>query len=58
MTITNDHDFSVVKSSVLKKKKDACVVNVEFDVDTMNGFRIQKRVWYCYSCGADADSEL
>jgi len=44
MTITNDHDFSVVKSSVLKKKKDACVVNVEFDVNTMDGFRIRKRV--------------
>ena len=44
MTITNDRDFNVAKTSILKKKKDSCVVNIEFDVDMMNGFRIRKRV--------------
>ncbi|KAF9225177.1 hypothetical protein BS17DRAFT_801307 [Gyrodon lividus] len=42
-TITNDHDFGIAKASVLKKKKDSCVVNVEFDVDMMDGYRIRKR---------------
>ncbi|KAG2131759.1 hypothetical protein DEU56DRAFT_914323 [Suillus clintonianus] len=43
LTIENDHDFDVARTALLKKKKDSCVVNVEFDVDTMDGFRIRKR---------------
>jgi hypothetical protein len=43
-TIDNDHDFSVALSALLKKKKDTCGVGVEFDADSMDGYRIKKRV--------------
>jgi hypothetical protein len=43
-TIENDHDFSVALANLMKKKKDACGVGVEFDLDNMEGFRIRKRV--------------
>ncbi|KIK93182.1 hypothetical protein PAXRUDRAFT_145638 [Paxillus rubicundulus Ve08.2h10] len=43
-TVANNHDFGVAKASVLKKKKVSCIVNVEFDVDMMDGYCIQKRV--------------
>lgn len=43
-TIENDHDFSVALLALMKKKKDTCGVGVEFDLDTMDGFRIRKRV--------------
>ncbi|KAF9229200.1 hypothetical protein BS17DRAFT_762875 [Gyrodon lividus] len=35
-TVANDHDFGIAKASILKKKKDSCVVNMEFDVDMMD----------------------
>ncbi|KAM5543706.1 hypothetical protein V8D89_002323 [Ganoderma adspersum] len=41
-TIENDHDFEVAKAAILKKKKDKCTVFIEFDLDTMEGFRIKK----------------
>lgn len=43
-TIENDHDFSVALSALLKKKKDSCGVGVEFDADSMDGYRIKKCV--------------
>ncbi|KAG1751308.1 uncharacterized protein EDB91DRAFT_1078121 [Suillus paluster] len=42
LTIENDHNFDVAHTALLKKK-DTCVVNVEFEIDTMNEFRIQKQ---------------
>ncbi|KAF8835086.1 hypothetical protein BDN67DRAFT_992531 [Paxillus ammoniavirescens] len=36
-TIENDHDFEVARRALLKKKKDSCVVSIEFDVNTMDG---------------------
>ncbi|KAG6370347.1 hypothetical protein JVT61DRAFT_12155 [Boletus reticuloceps] len=42
-TIENDHDFQVARSALSKKKKEACVVSVEFDVDVMDSYRIRKR---------------
>lgn len=47
-SIENDHDFSVALATLMKKKKDTCGVGVEFDLDTMDGFRIRKRVCYFY----------
>ncbi|KAH7903729.1 hypothetical protein BJ138DRAFT_1120100 [Hygrophoropsis aurantiaca] len=41
--IENDHDFEVAVAAILKKKKDTCHVNVEFDLDDMDGYRITTR---------------
>jgi hypothetical protein len=43
-TIETDHDFEVALLALMKKKKDNCNVSVEFDLNTMEGFRIRKRV--------------
>ncbi|KAH7903026.1 hypothetical protein BJ138DRAFT_1198541, partial [Hygrophoropsis aurantiaca] len=42
-TIENDHDFDVALAAILKRKKDMCHVSVEFDLDTMDGFRIRSK---------------
>ncbi|KIJ57472.1 hypothetical protein HYDPIDRAFT_171677, partial [Hydnomerulius pinastri MD-312] len=42
-TIENNHDFDVARAALLKKKKDASV-QVEFDVEAMDGYQIWKRV--------------
>ncbi|KAH7903888.1 hypothetical protein BJ138DRAFT_965420, partial [Hygrophoropsis aurantiaca] len=41
--IDNDHDFEVAVSAILKKKKDTCHVNVEVDLDDIEGFRVRTR---------------
>ena len=43
-TIESDHDFNVVIYTDEEEKLDTCGVSVEFDVDSMDGFRIRKRV--------------
>ncbi|KII87546.1 hypothetical protein PLICRDRAFT_163749 [Plicaturopsis crispa FD-325 SS-3] len=48
-TIDNDHDFAVALAAISKKNKQTCQVGVEFDVDTMEGFRIRKRVSFRFS---------
>ncbi|KAG6848074.1 hypothetical protein H0H93_003638 [Arthromyces matolae] len=39
-TIQNDQDFEVILKALHQKDRKRCQVNVEFDVDTMQGFRI------------------
>lgn len=34
----------MAKAVILKRKKDKCTVFIEFDLDTMEGFRIKKQV--------------
>ncbi|KAG6846921.1 hypothetical protein H0H93_011079 [Arthromyces matolae] len=42
-TIQTDHDFDVVAKALLSKdRRGRCQVNVEFDIDTMDGFRIKQ----------------
>jgi hypothetical protein len=43
-TIENNHDFSVALAALLKKTK-VTSVQVEFDVEAMDGYQIQK--WVC-----------
>lgn len=44
VTIENDREYMVAIEAILKKPK-TCQVNVEFDLDSMDGYRIQlKRV--------------
>lgn len=48
VTIENDREYMVAIEAILKKAK-TCQVNVEFDLDSMDGYRIQlKRV--CVVC--------
>ena len=48
VTIENDREYMVAIEAILKKAK-TCQVNVEFDLDSMDGYRIQlKRV--CVIC--------
>ncbi|KAJ8585723.1 hypothetical protein M405DRAFT_910709 [Rhizopogon salebrosus TDB-379] len=58
LTIENNHDFDIARAALLKKKKDTCVVNVEFDVDTMDGFRIRKRALPHADAAIRQDDEL
>lgn len=39
-TIEKDRDFEVSVENLLKKKKGSCVVHIEFDTDTLDGYRI------------------
>lgn len=43
-TIDNDHQFSVAIKALLVKDQTKCSVAVEFDVDSMDGYRIRTRV--------------
>ncbi|CDO75078.1 hypothetical protein BN946_scf185010.g3 [Trametes cinnabarina] len=47
-TVENDHDFNVTKAAILKRNKDTCVVNIEFDLEGMAGYRIRKRLIKLY----------
>jgi hypothetical protein len=43
-TVDNDHDFTIARDALLKKRMATCNVSVEFDLDAMEGFRTRKRV--------------
>ncbi|KDR67216.1 hypothetical protein GALMADRAFT_80029 [Galerina marginata CBS 339.88] len=59
MTINSDCDYSVMINALLKKNKNSCQVGIEFDIDTMDGFRIKKRVSPLPTTeGQDDDVEL
>jgi hypothetical protein len=40
-SIQTDHQFGIAHDALLKKSKASTIINVEFDVDTMEGFRIK-----------------
>ncbi|KAG1758076.1 hypothetical protein EDD22DRAFT_957267 [Suillus occidentalis] len=42
-TVDNDHDFTVARDALLKKRMATCNVSVEFDLDAMEGFRTPKQ---------------
>jgi hypothetical protein len=50
-TIETDHQFQVITEALFKKNKKTCQVGVEFDMDTMEGFRIRRQVSYIQNCG-------
>ncbi|KAI1785072.1 hypothetical protein LXA43DRAFT_900555, partial [Ganoderma leucocontextum] len=56
-TIDNDREFQVTRTEILRKHKDSCKVNVEFDLDNMDGFRVRKRPLSIVA-GQDDDDEL
>ncbi|TBU25376.1 hypothetical protein BD311DRAFT_669763, partial [Dichomitus squalens] len=56
-TIENNHDFEVTRTAILKKKK-SCVVNIEIDLDTMDGYRVKKRALPTPAGTADDEEEL
>jgi hypothetical protein len=43
-TIETDHQFEVITEALFKKNKKTCQIGVEFDTDTMEGFRIRRQV--------------
>lgn len=43
-TIDNDHQFGLASAALLLQDKAKCQVRVEFDVDTIDGYRIRARV--------------
>ncbi|TFK80000.1 hypothetical protein K466DRAFT_504633 [Polyporus arcularius HHB13444] len=43
-TIDNDHDFEVTRTEIMKRNKTSTKVNIEFDLDGMEGYRVRKRV--------------
>jgi hypothetical protein len=50
-SIEKNHDWEVLVSALLKKNVSTCRVNVEFDIDSMEGFRVRKRVCTCsFNC--------
>ncbi|KAG6904417.1 hypothetical protein DXG01_010072, partial [Tephrocybe rancida] len=57
VTIDTDRDFKAVVDALSKKNRTTCHVNVEIDLDTMEGFRIRKRP-IGQAEDSEADSEL
>jgi hypothetical protein len=43
--IDTDRQFAVALETLKRKKKDGCQINIEFDIDSIDGYRIRtKRV--------------
>ncbi|KAL1947169.1 hypothetical protein VTO73DRAFT_14130 [Trametes versicolor] len=57
-TVDTDHDFEVTKAAILRKNKDNCTVNIEFDLDGMDGYRLRKRPIPPVLALRDAEEEL
>ncbi|KAG2130852.1 hypothetical protein DEU56DRAFT_814656 [Suillus clintonianus] len=57
-TVEKDRDFEVSVENLLKKKKGSCVVHVEFDTDTLDGYRIRKRLFSQTETSQDQEDEL
>lgn len=52
-SIDNDHQFNVAIQTLLIKDKTKCQVAVEFDVDTMDGYRTCSRVSFLFNIFRD-----
>ncbi|GBE80911.1 hypothetical protein SCP_0306320 [Sparassis crispa] len=55
-TIETDDEFSVTLGAILKKR--GCSVNVDFDVEKLEGFRLRKHVFQQIETANDTDEKL
>ncbi|KAG1852273.1 hypothetical protein DFJ58DRAFT_661317 [Suillus subalutaceus] len=57
-TINNIHQFSVALAALLKKNKTVCQVEIEFNIDEMDGFRIRTRPILALNNSQEGEDEL